>query len=156
MGYYWKPDGAVTLNGVLAGLVGITAGCANLEPIFAIVAGAVAGVLCHYSMIFLEKYVDDAVGAVSVHGVCGVWGTLAAGLFDSAGFSWSVMGVQGIGIAAAFLWTFPVSYIVFKGIDAIIPLRVNGDLEEMGLDLHEHDAEAYPEFGEKATAPTSA
>ena len=80
-----KPDGAVTLNGVLAGLVGITAGCANLEPIFAIVAGAVAGVLCHYSMIFLEKFVDDAVGAVSVHGVCGVWGTLAAGLFDSAG-----------------------------------------------------------------------
>ena len=148
-----KPDGTVTLNGVLAGLVGITAGCANLEPIFAIVAGAIAGIICHYSMILLDKFVDDAVGAVSVHGVCGVWGTLAAGLFDSAGFSWSVMGVQAIGIAAAFLWTFPVSYVIFKGIDALIPLRVNGHLEEMGLDLHEHDADAYPEFGEKTAAP---
>lgn len=148
-----KPDGLVTLNGVLAGLVGITAGCANLEPIFAIIAGATAGIICHYSMILLDKFVDDAVGAVSVHGVCGVWGTLAAGLFDSAGFSWSVMGVQAIGIGAAFLWTFPVSYVIFKGIDALIPLRVNGHLEEMGLDLHEHDAEAYPEFEQKTMTP---
>lgn len=75
-----------------------------------------------------------------------VFGGRAAGLFDSAGFSWSVMGVQAIGILAAFVWTFPVSYLIFKGIDALIPLRVNGHLEEMGLDLHEHDAEAYPEF----------
>ncbi|GAB5408203.1 MAG: ammonium transporter [Balneolaceae bacterium] len=144
-----KPDGAVTLNGVLAGLVGITAGCANLTPGFAILAGAIAGVIVHYSMILLDKKVDDAVGAVSVHGVCGAWGTLAAGLFDSAGFSMSVVGVQLIGIAAAFLWTFPVSYIIFKGIDMLLPLRVNGHLEEMGLDLHEHDAEAYPEFEPK-------
>lgn len=144
-----KPDGAVTLNGVLAGLVGITAGCANLTPGFAILAGAIAGILVHYSMILLDKKVDDAVGAVSVHGVCGAWGTLAAGLFDSAGFSMSVVGVQLIGIAAAFLWTFPVSYIVFKGIDMVLPLRVNGQLEEIGLDLHEHDAEAYPEFEPK-------
>lgn len=146
-----KPNGAVTLNGILAGLVGITAGCANLTPVFAIIAGAVAGVICHYSMILLEKKVDDAVGAVSVHGVCGVWGTLAAGLFDSAGFSWSVMGVQAIGIAAAFLWTFPVSYVIFRAINAFIPLRVNGHLEELGLDLHEHDAEAYPEFESKTS-----
>lgn len=144
-----KPDGAVTLNGVLAGLVGITAGCANLTPGFAILAGAIAGVIVHYSMILLDKKVDDAVGAVSVHGVCGAWGTLAAGLFDSAGFSMSVVGVQLIGIVAAFLWTFPVSYIIFKGIDMLLPLRVNGHLEEMGLDLHEHDAEAYPEFEPK-------
>ena len=146
-----KPDGAVTLNGVLAGLVGITAGCANLTPGFAIVAGAIAGVICHYSMILLEKKVDDAVGAVSVHGVCGAWGTLAAGLFNTGDmFNPSVIGVQLIGIAAAFVWTFGVSYIVFKGIDMMIPLRVNGHLEEMGLDLHEHDAEAYPEFSTSA------
>lgn len=143
-----KPDGEFTLNGVLAGLVGITAGCANLTPGFAILAGAIAGVISYFSYKFIEKYVDDAVGAITVHGVCGAWGTLAAGLFDSAGFSWSVVGVQAIGIAAAFLWTFPVSYIVFKTIDKFIPLRVNGELEEMGLDLHEHDASAYPEFGD--------
>lgn len=141
-----KPDGAVTLNGVLAGLVGITAGCANLSPGFAIITGAIAGVLVHYSMKFLEKKVDDAVGAVSVHGVCGAWGTLAAGLFDMGGFSLEVVGVQLIGIGAAFTWTFPVSYILFKVINAVLPLRVTEQLEEMGLDIHEHDAEAYPEF----------
>ena len=141
-----KPDGAVTLNGVLAGLVGITAGCANLSPGFAIVTGAIAGVLVLYSMKLLEKKVDDAVGAVSVHGVCGAWGTLAAGLFDMGGFSLEVVGVQLIGIGAAFAWTFPVSYILFKVINAVLPLRVTEQLEEAGLDIHEHDAEAYPEF----------
>ncbi|NBW70612.1 MAG: ammonium transporter [Bacteroidetes bacterium] len=141
-----KPDGAVTLNGVLAGLVGITAGCANLSPGFALLSGAIAGILVHFSMKFLEKKVDDAVGAVSVHGVCGAWGTLAAGLFDMGGFSLSVVGVQLIGIAAAFLWTFPVSYLLFKLINAVLPLRVDEKLEEVGLDIHEHDAEAYPEF----------
>ena len=141
-----KPDGAVTLNGVLAGLVGITAGCANLSPGFALLTGAIAGILVHFSMKLLEKKVDDAVGAVSVHGVCGAWGTLAAGLFDMGGFSLSVVGVQLIGIAAAFLWTFPVSYLLFKLINAVLPLRVDEKLEEVGLDKHEHDAEAYPEF----------
>ena len=141
-----KPDGAVTLNGVLAGLVGITAGCANLSPGFAIITGAIAGVLVHYSMKLLEKKVDDAVGAVSVHCVCGALGTLAAGLFDMGGFSLEVVGVQLIGIGAAFAWTFPVSYILFKVINAVLPLRVTEQLEEMGLDIHEHETEAYPEF----------
>ena len=145
-----KPDGAVTLNGVLAGLVGITAGCANLSPGFAIITGAIAGVLVLYSMKLLEKKVDDAVGAVSVHGVCGAWGTLAAGLFDMGGFSLEVVGVQLIGIGAAFAWTFPVSYILFKVINAVLPLRVTEQLEEAGLDIHEHDAEAYPEFNASA------
>ncbi len=144
-----KPDGGITLNGVLAGLVGITAGCANVTPGAAIIIGLLAGVILHYSLILIDKKVDDAVGAVSVHGVCGAWGTLAAGLFDVGGFSLNVVGVQLIGIVAAFLWTFPVSYIIFKGIDMLLPLRVNGHLEEMGLDLHEHDAEAYPEFEPK-------
>ena len=147
-----KPDGATTLNGVLAGLVGITAGCANLSPGFAILTGALAGIILIYASNFIEKFADDAVGAVAVHGVCGAWGTLAAGLFDMAGFSWSVVGVQLIGIGAAFLWTFPVSYLVFKTINMFMPLRVNGELEEKGLDLHEHDAQAYPEFGKGATA----
>lgn len=142
-----KPDGAVTLNGVLAGLVGITAGCANLSPGFAILTGALAGILVYYSMKFLEKYVDDAVGAVSVHGVCGAWGTLAAGMFNTGDlFNLEQIGVQMIGIGAAFAWAFGVSYIVFKLIDVVTPLRVSEDLEEKGLDIMEHDAESYPEF----------
>ena len=142
-----KPDGAVTLNGVLAGLVGITAGCANLTPAFAILTGALAGILVHYSMKFLEKYVDDAVGAVSVHGVCGAWGTLAAGMFNTGDlFNLEQMGVQMIGIGAAFIWAFGVSYLVFKLIDTIVTLRVSEDLELKGLDIMEHDAESYPEF----------
>ncbi len=151
-----KPDGAMTLNGVLAGLVSITAGCANLTPAFALLTGAFAGILVYYATLFIEKFVDDAVGAIAVHGVCGAWGTLAAGLFNSAGFSWEIIGVQLIGITAAFLWTFPISYAVFKIVDLLIPLRVNGELEEMGLDIHEHDAHAYPEFGRTLSIETGA
>lgn len=151
MGVTWirsgKPDAPMTLNGVLGGLVGITAGCANLTPGFAIITGLAAGVIVVYAALLIEKFVDDAVGAVAVHGVCGAWGTLAAGLFDSAGmFNPSTVGVQLLGIAAAFLWTFPVSYIIFSIINKTIGLRVNGLLEEIGLDLHEHDNRAYPEF----------
>jgi Amt family ammonium transporter len=142
-----KPGAPMTLNGVLAGLVGITAGCANLSPGFAIVTGALAGVLVVYATEWLDRFVDDAVGAVAVHGVCGAWGTLAAGMFDStAMFVPSVMGVQLLGIAAAFLWTFPVSYVLFLILKNTVGLRVNGDLEQIGLDLHEHDNQAYPEF----------
>jgi len=142
-----KPDGPMTLNGVLAGLVGITAGCANLTPTFAIVTGALAGVIVVIAAEMIDKFVDDPVGAIAVHGVCGAWGTLAAGLFDSAGmFNPSVVGVQLIGIFTAFAWTFGTSLIVFKLLDATIGLRVNGELEELGLDHHEHDNRAYPEF----------
>jgi ammonium transporter, Amt family len=144
---FGKPDAPMTLNGVLGGLVGITAGCANLTPGFALVTGAVAGVIVVYSIRLLERYVDDAVGAVSVHGVCGAWGTLAAGMFDTAGmFNLTTMGVQVVGILAAFVWAFPVSFLAFKIIDGFVGLRVNGDLEDIGLDLYEHDNQAYPEF----------
>lgn len=141
-----KPDAAMTMNGVLGGLVGITAGCANVIPGSAILIGLISGGVVVFATNFIEKYVDDVVGAVAVHGVCGAWGTLAAGLFDVGGFNLGVVGVQLIGIGAAFAWTFPLSYGVFKLINIFIPLRVNGDLEEFGLDLHEHDSHAYPEF----------
>ncbi|MEM9663518.1 MAG: ammonium transporter, partial [Bacteroidota bacterium] len=142
-----KPDAPMTLNGVLAGLVGITAGCANLSPTFALVTGGLAGVLVVYASGFIERFVDDPVGAIAVHGVCGAWGTLAAGLFDSAGlFNMQIVGVQLIGIAAAFLWAFPVSYAIFYLLNRTLGLRVNGHLEHQGLDLHEHDNQAYPEF----------
>jgi Amt family ammonium transporter len=141
------PDATMTLNGVLGGLVGITAGCATLTGPFAIVTGAVAGLLVVYATRAIERVVDDPVGAIAVHGVCGAWGTLAAGLFD-AGSGLAQVGVQAIGIAAAFLWTFPISYAVFSLADRLVGgLRINGDKERLGLDQLEHDVDAYPEFG---------
>lgn len=150
---FGKPDAPMTLNGVLGGLVAITAGCATLTPGLAIVTGALAGIVVVYATEFLDRFVDDPVGAVAVHGVCGAWGTFAAGLFDATngifgtgGFDPSVLGVQVLGIAAAFIWTFGVSYILFSIIRNTVGLRVNGHLEAKGLDLHEHDNRAYPEF----------
>jgi Amt family ammonium transporter len=142
-----KPDPVMSLNGVLAGLVGITAGCANLSPGFAIIAGFIAGIIVVYASLGLEKFIDDPVGAVAVHGVCGAWGTLAAGLFDSAGmFNMGTIGVQVIGIFAAFAWTFTISYICFTIRKMTIGVRVKDELQVLGLDLHEHDLTAYPEF----------
>lgn len=148
-----KPDAPMTLNGVLAGLVAITAGCANLTPGSAILDGAIAGIVVVYATRIIDKFADDPVGAVAVHGVCGAWGTLAAGLFDSTnglwgteGFLISIVGVQLVGIVAAFLWTFIVSFVLFTIIKKTVGLRVNGQLEARGLDLHEHDNRAYPEF----------
>ena len=140
------PDATMTLNGVLGGLVGITAGCAALTPPFAILTGAVAGAIVVYATRGLERIVDDPVGAIAVHGVCGAWGTLAAGLFDASGFSLSQVGVQALGVAAAFLWTFPVSYALFYVLDQALGLRIEDATEHKGLDRHEHDVEAYPEF----------
>jgi Amt family ammonium transporter len=139
------PDAAMTLNGVLGGLVGITAGCATLTPGFAILAGLIAGGIVVYASLAIDRFADDPVGAVAVHGVCGAWGTLAAGLFAPT-FSLAQIGVQVVGIAAAFLWTFPVSYGVFTLADALVGLRLEDDAERAGLDRHEHDVEAYPEF----------
>ena len=141
------PDATMTLNGVLGGLVGITAGCAALTPPFAILTGAIAGAIVVYATRALETVVDDPVGAIAVHGVCGAWGTLAAGLFNAGGFSLSQLGVQALGVAAAFLWTFPVSYALFYTLDQAIGLRIKDESEQIGLDRLEHDVEAYPEFG---------
>ncbi|MCG6913095.1 ammonium transporter, partial [bacterium BMS3Abin03] len=101
-----KPEATMTFNGALAGLVAITAPCANVSPLSAVILGLVAGILVVLSVIFFDKVlkVDDPVGAISVHGVCGAWGTLAAGLFDINGFNWSVVGVQALGILACFAW----------------------------------------------------
>jgi Amt family ammonium transporter len=140
------PDATMTLNGVLGGLVGITAGCAALTPPFAILTGAVAGAIVVYATRGLERIVDDPVGAIAVHGVCGAWGTVAAGLFDASGFSLAQVGVQALGVAAAFLWTFPVSYALFSVLDQTLGLRIEDATEHKGLDRHEHDVEAYPEF----------
>jgi ammonium transporter, Amt family len=144
---YGKSDIGMTLNGALAGLVGITAGCANVSVPSSVIIGLIAGVLVVLSVLFFDKIrVDDPVGAVSVHGVCGAWGTLAAGLFDSAGFSMHTVGVQLIGIAACFAWAFISGLVLFKIIDIVIGMRVTEEEEMAGLDYSEHGASAYPDF----------
>jgi Amt family ammonium transporter len=144
---FGKPEVGMSLNGALAGLVGITAGCANVSPNSAILIGAVAGVIVVYAVVFFDKIkIDDPVGAISVHGVCGAWGTLGAGLFDMAGFSLKVVGVQLVGIGACFLWTFPLAFLMFKAIDLAVGLRVSPEEELEGLDWTEHGGTAYPDF----------
>jgi Amt family ammonium transporter len=144
---YGKADVGMTLNGALAGLVGITAGCANVSAVSAVIIGGIAGVLVLFSVLFFDKIkVDDPVGAVSVHGVCGAWGTLAAGLFDINGFSWKQVGVQLTGIGACFFWAFITGLILFKLIDLVIGMRVSKEEELAGLDFCEHGATAYPDF----------
>jgi len=90
--------------------------------------------------------VDDPVGAISVYGVNGAWGTFAAGLFYTGGTSFKILGVQLLGIGAAFVWTFPVAFVMFKFIDKTIGLRVSAEEELHGLDYNEHEGNAYPEF----------
>ncbi|KJS30544.1 MAG: ammonium transporter [Desulfatitalea sp. BRH_c12] len=145
---FGKPEIGMTLNGALAGLVAITAGCANVSPGSAILIGAVAGVLVVLSVLFFERIrVDDPVGAVSVHGVNGAWGTLAAGLFNAGGTSMALVGVQLLGIAACFIWAFPMAFGMFKLVDKIVGLRVSPEEELEGLDVTEHGGVAYPDFG---------
>jgi Amt family ammonium transporter len=142
-----KPEIGMSLNGALAGLVGITAGCANVTPGSSVIIGAIAGVLVVFSVLLFDKIkVDDPVGAVSVHGVCGAWGTLAAGLFNIEGMTAKIIGVQLTGIGAAFIWSFGCAFILFKVIDAAIGLRVSPDEEMEGLDIAEHGGHAYYDF----------
>ncbi|MCD4788135.1 MAG: ammonium transporter [Desulfobacterales bacterium] len=144
---FGKPDVGMSLNGALAGLVAITAGCANVSPTSSIIIGAIAGVIVVFSVIFFDKIkVDDPVGAISVHGVNGAWGTLAAGIFNMGGTTAKIIGVQLLGIAACFIWTFTAAYILFKIIDMTIGLRVSAEEEAKGLDLSEHAGNAYPDF----------
>ncbi|MGD2062640.1 MAG: ammonium transporter [Nitrospirota bacterium] len=149
---FGKPEIGMSLNGALAGLVGITAGCANLTPAYAALTGAVAGVVVMLSVLFFDRIgVDDPVGAISVHGVCGAWGTLAAGLFNAeAMFDLKIVGVQLIGIGACFVWTFATAFILFKVVAVTIGLRVSPEEEYEGLDFTEHGGNAYPDFGRSA------
>lgn len=97
------------------------------------------------SVAFFDRLrIDDPVGAISVHGVCGVWGTLAAALFDHGGFSTAQLATQAIGVLAAFAWTFSTTFVLFKTLAATMGLRVSRDEELEGLDISEHASEAYP------------
>ncbi len=147
-----KPNVGMTLNGALAGLVGITAGCANVNNLGAVLIGLVSGVLVVYSINFLEKRgFDDAVGAISVHGICGIWGVLAVAIFDTAdglvyGGGTSLFGPQLIGILAIGAWAYGTSFLVFKVIDSLVGLRVTAEEEIAGLDASEHGTSAYGDF----------
>ena len=142
-----KSEVGMTLNGALAGLVAITAGCANVTPLSAVIIGAIAGAIVVFSVLFFDKIkIDDPVGAISVHGVNGAWGTLAAGLFNMGGTSLKIIGVQLLGIGAAFAWTFITAFIMFKLIDKLIGLRVTPEEELEGLDFIEHGGNSYPDF----------
>ncbi len=140
-----KPDIGMSLNGALAGLVAITAPCANVTPMSAIIIGTIAGGVVYASINFFERMkVDDPVGAISVHGVCGAWGTLAAALFHHGGFSWAQLGTQAIGVTAAFVWSFGIAFLLFKVLAKTVGLRVSAEDEIEGLDITEHGNEAYP------------
>ncbi len=142
----------VTLNGSIAGLVGVTAGCHVMEPAFAILTGAVAGALSVLAGQVLEAFkIDDVVGAVSVHVVGGVWGTLAAGLFNASDmFNLGQLGVQALGCVVAFVWSFGASMVMYWLINKVVPLRASTLDEQRGLDFTEHYELGYPEFQQDA------
>jgi len=153
--WYGKPNLAQTLNGALAGLVSITAGCGNMTEGGAVLAGLIGGVIVVFSIEFIEKKlkIDDAIGAASVHGVAGFWGTIviglwgvsgeeAIGLFNGGGSAQFV--AQLVGALSYMLWAVVLSFVVFGILKATIGLRVTEEEEIAGLDVSEHGSIAYP------------
>lgn len=160
---YGKPDVSMTLNGILAGLVAITAGCHIVSLYGAIAIGAVGGILVVYGCEILDQklHVDDPVGAVGVHCLNGVWGTLAVGLFACNtpasegtlglffGGGTTLLITQLIGVIIVAVWVCSMSFIMFTLIKKTVGLRVTPQEELAGLDLGEHGSEAYPDFLKK-------
>ena len=161
---FGKPDTSMALNGALAGLVAITAPCANVSPLSAIIIGAIAGVIVVLSVEFIDKvlHVDDPVGAISVHGVCGAFGTLCVGLFaESAYGESSGMGainglffggglsqflIQLTGVFSVFVWVFGSASVLFYVIKKTVGLRASDEEQLKGLDISEHGMESYAGF----------
>jgi len=141
-------DAPMALNGILAGLVGITAGADVISLTGAVMVGATAGVIVVFAILMFDKLkIDDPVGAISVHGVCGIWGTLAVGIFTPASFL-----TQLIGTSAILGVTFVFSLAVFGAIKAIVGVRVSPEVESDGLDISEHGNQAYPDFSPVKTS----
>ena len=135
-----KPDLSMALNGLLAGLVGITANADVIDVGGALAIGFIAGIIVVFSIIFLDKAkIDDPVGAISVHGVCGIWGTVATAIFAD-GFDF-VTQLKGALLVSAFAFIF--AYIVFSILKAVMGVRVSEEEEDRGLDISEHGQEAY-------------
>lgn len=154
-----RPDVSMVVNGILGGLVAITAGCNNVDPKGAVAIGGIAGILVVYCVLLLDWLkIDDPVGAVSVHGFCGAWGTLAVGLFANPNYGGgpaglfygggtAQLGAQALGVGTVFVWGFSASLLVFYFMKLVpfIGLRVPESEEIEGLDIIEHGIEAYPE-----------
>ena len=147
---YGKPSLSLTLNGVLAGLVGITAGCDLVSPIGAVIIGLVCGFVLVYAIEFIDHklHIDDPVGASSVHGVCGILGTLMTGLLSTSngafyGGGWGFFGAECFGILVIDLWAAVCGFVLFFGIKKLHGLRVDKRIEEEGLDIYEHGEACY-------------
>jgi Amt family ammonium transporter len=137
-----KPDLSMALNGFLAGLVGITAGADSMGPWPAALVGFIAGLLVVVAILGFDKIkIDDPVGAISVHGICGIWGTLAVGIFGGANFITQLIGTLSVSVAA-----FLFALLFFGILKVTLGVRVSEEEEVMGLDLGEHGQEAYPDF----------
>lgn len=150
---YGKPDISMTLNGALAGLVGITAGCGAVNAWGALAIGLICGIAVVLSIEFIDRKlkIDDPVGAISVHGVCGFIGTVLVGVFALdggllSGGGASLLLVQTYGSLAYILWAAGTTFIILFILKKTIGLRVSKQEELEGLDVHEHDIEVYPEF----------
>jgi ammonium transporter, Amt family len=150
---YKKPDVSMTLNGTLAGLVAITAGCAAVSMIGSIFIGIIAGFVVVFGIEFIDKVlkIDDPVGAIGVHGLCGSTGTILVGLFATNGGLFyggglHLLGVQVLGVAAVAVWVLSTTFILFSVLKATVGLRVDKEHEESGLDLNEHGTQAYADF----------
>ncbi len=156
-----KPDVAFTINGLLAGLVSITAPCGSVDPWAAVVIGAIGGAIMYFGYMFNENRlkIDDPVGAIPVHGYAGTWGVLSVGIFSNGieklyaanapgliygGINLFVM--QFISVVVNIAWTVAMAYAGFKIIDKIVGLRMSKEEEMKGLDVVEHGTTAYPEF----------
>lgn len=136
---FGKPDLSMALNGILAGLVGITAGADSISPAAAILVGLIAGVLCTFSVLFFDKIkIDDPVGAISVHGVCGIFGTLAVGIWGSGS-----LGVQLLGTLVISATAFAAAMVIFGILKVAGGIRVSEAEEIEGLDIGEHGMKAY-------------
>ena len=147
---YGKPSLSLTLNGILAGLVGITAGCDVVSPCGAVVIGLLCGTVLVYAIEFIDHklHIDDPVGASSVHGVCGILGTVLTGVLATDGGllyggGWHFLGVQCIGIAVIDLWAAVCGVLLFFGIKKAHGLRVEARVEDEGLDIYEHGESCY-------------
>lgn len=139
---FGKADLTMLLNGALAGLVSITAEPLAGSPILSTIIGAVGGILVVFSIVTIDRLkIDDPVGAISVHGVCGIWGLLAVSISGDAS-----LGSQLLGIGVIFAWTFVMSLIVWSIVKAVMGLRVSPEEEFEGCDINECGLEAYPEF----------
>jgi ammonium transporter, Amt family len=161
---YGKPDVSMSFNGTLAGLVAVTAGCAYISMVSAVVIGLVAGILVVFSVEFIDRKlkVDDPVGAVSVHAVNGIWGTVAVGLFAQASFGEAngvavvngllygggvaQLGKQLLGVVSVVGWAAATAFVMFFVLKKTMGIRVDEEGQRVGLDISEHNLEAYPDF----------